>query len=421
MSFVRDRLEDYINKYVELWGFFGVIQVIQKGEVLFNRAYGYANIEHGIKNEINSCFSIASLSKQFTAFAIMLLYEKEMLELDKSAQLYLPDDLRIDESITIHHLLSHTSGLPNFYNFENDFFGEYNRMEFSRNEFFQKFINKKPSNSPGSVYDYNNANYNLLAWIVEHVSGESYDTFIRENIFRPLHMLNTDVDDGRKTIRNKSSNYTIDFETTTKSPYHNEKFSIGAGAIVSNSEDLHKWYACLRDRRILSGHSYARFFNKNKNSYCYGLEYHHVYGTDRYAHGGDHLGVSTYMQNFFAEDLCIIILSNNEAIDQYRLGNSISDILHHVDVANPEKHHEFPMSKKKLQEYVGAYLKDKIEIEFVNSKLYLTRFSGNLHIEIYPVGEGRFVRRYSDQTHPYVIDTNDNGIMTFFGYPKSET
>ncbi|EKS8377543.1 beta-lactamase family protein [Bacillus cereus] len=418
MQEIRLKLEAYINKYLELWDFYGVIQVTRKDEVLFKNAYGYASIEFGIKNDTNSCFSIASMSKQFTAFAIMLLHEKKMLDIDKPAQLYLPSNMKIDESITVHHLLSHTSGLYNFTNFENDFFAGYNRMDYSRNYFFQRYINKKPTKPPGTVYDYNNSNYNLLAWIIENVSGEQYEDYLRNHIFLPLNMMNSDVDDGCKTIKNRSSNYVNDFDATIKCPYFNEKFSIGAGAIISNCDDLYKWYTCLRDQKILSEEVYTRFFNENQNNYCYGLEHHHVYGTDRYSHGGDHLGISTYMQDFFDEDICIIILSNNEAINQYRLGNAISDILHHINVVAPTKHKELPINERKLKKYCGTYLKDKIEVKFLNGKLYFTRFSGNLHIEIYPVGEGGFVRRYSDQIYPYSIVENENGKMSFFGYER---
>ncbi|MUK87831.1 serine hydrolase [Ornithinibacillus sp. L9] len=418
MQEVSMKLDTYINNYLNLWDFYGVIQVIKKDEILFERAYGYSSIEFGIKNEIKSCFSIASMSKQFTAFAIMLLYDKKMLDIDKPANLFLPIDLKIDDSITVHHLLSHTSGLYNFYNFENDFFAEYNRMNYSRIDFFNLYINKKPINPSGKEFDYNISNYNLLAWIIEYVSGENYEDFIRNNIFIPLNMANSYVDDGCKTIKNRSCNYVKDFDANIKSPYHNEKFSIGAGSIISNSDDLFKWYSCLRDRKILSQKTYTRFFNKNQDNYCYGLEHHHVYGTDRYSHGGDHLGVTTFMQNYFDEDICIIILSNNEAIDQYRLGNAISDILHHVDVTHPNIHEEYSLSEEQLKEYCGTYLQNKIEIELIKGNLYFTRLRGNLHIEIYPIGKGRFVRRYSDQIAPYRIARNENGDMTFFGYIK---
>lgn len=415
------KLGTYINKYLSLWDFYGVIQITQKGKVLFENAYGYANIEFGIRNDMNSRFSIASMTKQFTAFAIMTLHDKNMLDIDKSAQLYLPDDLKIDDSITIHHLLSHTSGLSNFYNFENDFFGGYNRMEYVRNDFFRLYIDKEPIKPLGTVYDYNNSNYNLLAWIIEYVSGEKYEDYIRDHIFLPLNMMSSEVDDGCKTINNRACNYVKDFDITIKCPYYNEKFSIGAGAIISTCDDLYKWFACLRDRRILSKEAYSRFFNVNQNNYSYGLEHHHIYGTDRYSHGGDHLGISTYMQHYLDEDICIIILSNNESINQYRLGNALSELLHNVDVEDPAQHEEFPINESKLKECCGTYLKDKIEVEWINGKLYFTRFAGNLHIEIYPVGEGLFARRYCDQIHPYSIAENENGEMMFMGYTKDKS
>lgn len=418
MQALRAKLEEYINDYLKMWDFFGVIQVIKKGEVLFENAYGYASIEFGIKNEMNTRFSIASMSKQFTAFAIMLLHDRKMLDIDKPANYYLPADMQIDKSITVHHLLSHTSGLYNFTNFEDDFFAGYNRMDYSQKDFFHKYIDKKPTKTAGTEFNYNNANYNLLAWIIENVSGETYDNFLNNYIFLPLQMMNSDVDDGCKPIQNRACNYVKDFDTTVKSPYVNEKFSIGAGAIISNCDDLYKWYTCLRERKLLSEKGFTRFFSANKSNYCYGLEHQHVYGTDKYSHGGDHLGLSTYMQNFFDEDTCMIILSNNDTINQYRLGHAISDILHHVEVTAPTKHKEVPMNESQLEKYCGVYLKNKIEVERIHGKLYFTRFSGNLHIEIYPVGEGKFARRHTDQIDPYRIVEKENGEVSFFGFKK---
>ncbi|MEK8131582.1 hypothetical protein WMW72_27105 [Paenibacillus filicis] len=135
---------------------------------------------------------------------------------------------------------------------------------------------------------------------------------------------------------------------------------------------------------------------------------------------GEIILISTYMQNYFDEDICVIILSNNESINQYRLGHAISDILHQVDVDFSIKHEELPINEKELKKYCGTYLKDKIQVELINGKLYFTRFSGNLHVEVYPVGEGRFARRYFDQTHPYSF-TQKNGKMTFFGYDKDDS
>lgn len=411
-----DKLQKYVKQYLDSWDFFGVIQVIQKGEVVFERSGGYACLEFGIPNHVQSRFSLASVSKQCTAFAIMLLHDRKQLDIDQPANRYLTPNMKISDQITVHHLLSHTSGLYNFYNFENDFFGEENRLSYSKDEFFAKYINKRPTHNPNERYDYNNSNYHLLAWIVEHVSGMSYDEFLSRNIFEPLHMAHTTVDDGDKIIDGRSFNYVIDYDRYIKAPYSNEKFSIGAGAIVSNCEDLYKWYQCLRDRKMLSGEAHNRFFRENLNHYCYGLEHSYMYGTDKFSHGGDNMGITTYMQSFFDEDLCIIILSNNECINQYKLGNAISDILHGVEVDAPAKFPEISLSQNELEPYCGTYLKNKIQIELINGKLYFTRFKGNLHIEIYPVGEDQFARRYYDQNKPYRITFDQNNKPQFFGY-----
>ncbi|WP_340022891.1 serine hydrolase domain-containing protein [Paenibacillus sp. FSL K6-1096] len=418
MNNIRAKLENYVNDYLQLWEMYGVIQVIRQGEVLFEKACGYASIEFGVPNRLDSRFSLASMSKQFTAFAVMLLHDKGLLHIDRPAQLYLPDELKIDESVTVHHLLSHTSGLYNFYNFENDFFGGDYRLDYSRTRFFRQYINKQPVKPAGTAYDYNNSNYNLLAWIIEHVSGEPFGEFLEHHLFLPLGMNSTTVDDGCAVIMNRSSNYIKDFAATVKCPYYNEKFSIGAAGIVSDCADLYKWYTCLRDRKLLSPEGYERFFQENDNSYCYGLEHHTLYGQERYSHGGDQLGICTYMQNFFAEDLCIIILSNNEAINQYRLGGALADILHHIEAEPPARHPELQLREDRLRTYCGTYLEDKIQIELIGGKLYFTRFTGNVHIELYPVGDGEFVQRYYDQRQPYRITENAQGENVFFGYAR---
>ncbi|WP_330370915.1 serine hydrolase domain-containing protein [Lachnoclostridium phytofermentans] len=318
----------------------------------------------------------------------------------------------------MHHLISHTSGLHNNYSFDDDLFIGDDRKVYSQIEFFHKYILRQPVETPGSRFNYNNSNYNLLAWIIENVTGMSYEEFLKENIFKPLSMNNTEVDDGIRVLVNKADNYSRDYDKWVKAPYYNEKFSIGAGAIISTCEDLYKWFCCLRDKKLISEKKYDWYFQENLNTYCYGLQHSTVYGTDKYWHGGDHMGIQTYIQNFFDENLCIIILSNNESLNQYKFGDSISDMLHNIDKKIPEKLVEIPISAEDKIKYCGTYLEGKIKVEEINGKLYFTRFKGNLYIEIYHVGNGRFARRYQEQINPYVLAEGDDGIPQFFGYRK---
>lgn len=133
-----------------------------------------------------------------------------------------------------------------------------------------------------------------------------------------------------------------------RAPYTNSLFHIGAATLVTNCDDLQRWYECLKKRELLSEQAYKIYFRENWNHYCYGLECHNVNGTVKYSHGGDYLGVSTYMQNYFEDDICIIILSNAESLNQYRLGNAIADILYGKDVNASLRLDEYPVSITEL-------------------------------------------------------------------------
>lgn len=128
---------DYINKYAELWDFYGVVQIIRKGKIVFENSYGYASLAFDIKNTMNTRFALASISKQLTAFAAMILYDRKFIDIDKPANLYLPADMQIPANITVHHLLSHTSGLHNNYNFDDDMFIGEDRRVYSKKNIFK--------------------------------------------------------------------------------------------------------------------------------------------------------------------------------------------------------------------------------------------------------------------------------------------
>ena len=188
-----------------------------------------------------------------------------------------------------------------------------------------------------------------------------------------------------------------DYGKLVRVPYTNNLYSIGAGALVTNCDDLQKWYECLKNRKILSENAYAIYLSENKNNYCYGLERHEEDRTVQYAHGGDMLGVSAYTQYCFDEDSCIIVISNTESLDQYRFGKGIAAILHHKQAPVSYRPEEMILPPEALEKYTGTYLPGKIHIEQKNGKLYLVRVNQNIHIELYCVGKDCFKRRYEEQ------------------------
>ena len=283
MKKTRCLLARYVEEYITRWNFSGVVYVVKEGKVLLQTASGMACYEFEIPNTIHTNFSLASMTKQFTAFSIMQLWDQAKLDLHNSANTYLPPSLAIDSRISIHHLLSHTSGLSQFYNFKEDFFGIYNRQTYVKQQYFDKFIHRPLAFEPGSKYEYNNAGYNVLAWIVEYVSGQSFDQYLDENIFKPLGMVNTFVDTGTNVIKNKAFPYECEWSGVVKAQYSNERFSIGAAGIVSNCLDLYKWNQCLSEQKLLSHQGYELYLRENLNSYCYGLEKQQIHHHSSYS------------------------------------------------------------------------------------------------------------------------------------------
>ncbi len=149
MTEIQKNLNHYITTEMACWNFSGVIRIIQKGGIIFETSRGYSNIEFGIKNTMGTRFTVASVAKQFTAFAIMALYDKGLLRLDEKANRYLPSNMQLPSEITVHHLLSHTSGLHNNYNFEDDFYVGEDRKPYDKEYFFRNWIIRDPIKKPG--------------------------------------------------------------------------------------------------------------------------------------------------------------------------------------------------------------------------------------------------------------------------------
>lgn len=418
ISAYKNKLSDFVNQELELWDFSGVIRVIKDGSVFWEACRGYSSAEFGIKNSHDTRFSLASVTKQFTAFAIMLLADKQLIDLDKNANIYLPESLKIPDGISVRHLLSHSSGLYNFYNFEDDFYIGADRLPYERDSYFRDWIMHQPMQKTGTSFNYNNSNYNLLAWIIEYVSGKSYTDFLRSSIFSPLNMENTVFDDGLLIIHNKANNYMYDYGKLIRVPYVNSLFHLGAAGLVSSCDDLQKLFNCFRDKKLLSEEGYRQFFTENLDNYCFGLNKRTRGKTTEYFHGGDANGISTLTQYFFEDDLCILILSNNESLNQYRLGSSIAEILYGGTPKPSLKPAEIFIPEAELQKYAGEYLHGKIRITVKDGRLFLVRPNQNIHIELYCISPGHFMRRHEEQSSAYQLWPEGAEKPSIWGYSK---
>ncbi len=226
------KFEQYVRPYVESHSFSGQILISRKGKILFNKAYGLANLEFKVPNDLNTVFHIASISKTFTAAAILILEQKGLVATEDPVSKYIPDYLSGDK-ITIHHLLSHTSGIADVSDSP-----EYQMaclQPQTPETLVALFKNKPLEFLPGEKYQYNSDNYYLLALIIEQVSKRKFGDFLRENILDPLGMSRT-FDHGKITqvINKMAEGYVPDGNFgLPRAPYMDWSSKSGGGAVAS--------------------------------------------------------------------------------------------------------------------------------------------------------------------------------------------
>jgi CubicO group peptidase (beta-lactamase class C family) len=202
---IEAEVDAYVKPYLEMGGFSGSILIAKGGKILLKKGYGMANYELGVPNTPDTKFHIASVSKPFTAAAVMLLQERGLLSVSDPLTKFISDYPKGDK-ITVHHLLTHTSGIPNVNNYPD--YDAKSKFPQTPASLVEMFKNKPLIMQPGDQYNYSNSNYNLLAYIIEKVSGKSYGEFLKENIFQPLAMKDTGHDGQAETLlKNRASGY----------------------------------------------------------------------------------------------------------------------------------------------------------------------------------------------------------------------
>ncbi|MFQ5721449.1 MAG: serine hydrolase domain-containing protein [Candidatus Aminicenantales bacterium] len=205
LSDFKAEVDAYIKPYLDLGGYSGTVLIAKNGEILFRKGYGMASYEFDVPNTAKTKFQIASLSKSFTSAAIMILQERGKLSVHDPLSKFIPD-YPGGKKITIHHLLTHTSGIPNVNNFPE--YSRDSRFPQTLDEIIKMFKDKPLMFEPGEKYSYSNSNYNLLAYIIEKVSGVSYGEFLRKNIFQTLEMNETGHHgEASAIIKNLASGY----------------------------------------------------------------------------------------------------------------------------------------------------------------------------------------------------------------------
>jgi CubicO group peptidase (beta-lactamase class C family) len=329
---ITQRMEKYLTE-MENAGFFGSVLVALNGEKIVSRGYGFRNIEQRLKNTPTTIFDIGSITKQFTSAAVLKLEMQGRLSTDDELSKYfsfLPEDKK---SITIHDLLRHQSGLKSTVG------GDYEKI--TKEEFLKKAMDSPLRFKPGTSFSYSNIGYSLLAMIIEQVSGETYETYLHENLWKPARMESTGYSRPKFDANDIAVGYYHDNKAWGKptdkawdgtAPYWH---LLGNGGILSSTEDIYKWHQALAADFILSAEAKKKLYHPKLRAgesedsiYAYGWDVSITSrNTTRVWHNGsNHIFYADFLR-FIDEDVVLITLSNKSHPDFDLVNDEISKMI----------------------------------------------------------------------------------------------
>ena len=265
------QIDALVAKYHEYGQFNGAVLVAENDAVIYKKGFGDANMEWGVANTPDTKFRIGSVTKQFTATLILQLMEEGKISLDGTISDYLPDYPPAQgDKVTIHHLLTHTSGIPSYTGIPG-FMQENTRDPYAPDSFLTFFSSLDFEFEPGSEWRYNNSGYFLLGAIIEKVTGKAYDEVLRERILDPLGLHNTGYEHNDDVIQNFASGYAKTFGGYRRAPYLDTSIPFAAGMMYSTVEDLFKWNQALYTDQIFEDpETKTKMFTPYMNNYAYG-------------------------------------------------------------------------------------------------------------------------------------------------------
>lgn len=317
----KEKIVNWLFAHVIKEGYPGAaLLVAQNGRILYQNGYGYADIGNRVRITPETKFRIGSITKQFTAAAILKLQENGKLSVDDKLSQYYPDFPRGDE-ITLYHLLTHTSGLANYTN-KPDFLKKV-VTEATPSEVVDSIKKDRPDFSPGEKWDYCNSGYFLLGCIVEKVSGKSLETFFQETFFDPLGMKNTGMHHWNRILEHEATGYSYLGGKVQRSLDWDMSWAGGAGALYSTVGDLYRWNDALFNGKVLTAASLEAAFTPAQlkdgqvaaavgQGYGFGWIVGKLRGQKSIAHDGGLHGFVSYLMQLPDQKFTVAVLANND-------------------------------------------------------------------------------------------------------------
>ncbi len=304
----------------------GAFLVAKGGKAIYRKAFGMANLELNVPLSVESVFEIGSLTKQFTAISILLLAQEGKLSLKDEITRFIPDYPTHGKIITIHHLLTHTSGIKSFTSVKG--LNDISKENLSPLELIDFFKNELMDFDPGEQFKYNNSGYIILGHIVEMVSSQSYADYVEENIFQKIGMNTSYYASHTDVIPNRAYGY-HEKNIFVNKKYISYSIPYSSGALMSTIDDMLNWQNALKNNELLDQQTIDKVFtnytlnNGDQINYGYGWHLKEIEGYPSWEHGGHIFGFKSMSVYIPEEDIYVIGLTNCDC-------NSPTQIVRHI-------------------------------------------------------------------------------------------
>ncbi len=408
-------IDELLNDMFDPNGPGAVALVVKDGKTIYRKAFGMANIELGVKMTPEHTFRIGSITKQFTAVAILKLAEEGKLKLDDNISKYIKDYPTHGHKITIKHLLNHTSGIKNYTSLatRNKAF---KHKGFTPKEMINFFKDQPMDFSPGEQYRYNNSGYFLLGYIIEQVSGQSYESYINNNIFQPLNMHDSFYNSATKIIKNRTAGYEFNEESAViNADYISMTQPYAAGALRSSVDDLYTWNQAVMNDKIISkksrdlAHKRGKLNDGTELNYGYGWFIGNIQGESMIFHDGGIDGFFSESRFLPNENVFVALLVNCGGC---KLPYDTTYRIAAMAINKPFQNTKTTLSEQAMSEYPAVYLRggnDSSERQITSEagKLYSTL--GTQKQEIFAVAKDHFI--FATGINSLIFNRNNSGTI----------
>mgnify|MGYP005991360059 CR=1 FL=1 len=434
---INDKIDSIFKEWNQQNQPGGVVSIMKKDKVFFSKAYGKANIKYKIPNKIESIFNIGSVSKQFTAMGIVLLHLENKLSFEDDIRKYLPELKKLNKKISIRHLLHHTSGIrstPELFGLA----GWRDGDVITTGDVFNYLCKQTSLNfEPGSEFSYTNSGYILLAKIIERITKQPFNVWMKDNVFTPLDMANTFVNESND---NSNINIATPYYMIDKEHYvvaENTSLDIGASNIYSTATDLTRWMQNFNS----PSENWKKAFsllqtidplnNGDYNNYAFGVFVDDFKGNKRIQHEGGVPGYLSFTMYYPEEELTIVILSNFISRETNAKNIKLSELFlkNKLQVKKQKIFKPVKLKPRNAQKYIGDYWNNKgnysRKIQFENDTLWYVRTNRNKS-RLNPIGKNKFqigglntivtIEFQSKGEKKMILKDEDNSISEFIKY-----